>query len=48
MSLDYSRAGELLLTRVAVVSSHPFVAECCVVGLPDELKGEVKKEPLSG
>lgn len=24
-----------------VVASHPFVAECCVVGLPDELKGSV-------
>lgn len=31
------RLGTSLLEQV--VSSHPFVAECCVVGLPDELKG---------
>lgn len=24
-----------------VVASHPYVAECCVVGLPDEIKGHV-------
>lgn len=23
------------------ISSHPAVAECCVIGLPDELKGHV-------
>lgn len=23
------------------MASHPFVAECCIVGLPDELKGHV-------
>ncbi|KAM0788588.1 hypothetical protein ACM66B_001710 [Microbotryomycetes sp. NB124-2] len=33
------RLGTSLLEQV--VSAHPAVAECCVVGLPDELKGHV-------
>lgn len=33
------RLGTSLLEQV--VTSHPLVAECCVVGLPDELKGHV-------
>ncbi|ORY72401.1 putative amp-binding enzyme [Leucosporidium creatinivorum] len=33
------RLGTSLLEQV--VSAHPLVAECCVVGLPDELKGHV-------
>ncbi|KAK4702650.1 propionyl-CoA synthetase, partial [Phenoliferia sp. Uapishka_3] len=31
------RLGTSLLEQV--VASHPYVSECCVVGLPDELKG---------
>lgn len=34
------RLGTSLIEQV--VASHPFVAECCVVGLPDELKGHVR------
>jgi len=36
-------AGHRLSTGAVeeVVASHPAVAECAVVGLPDELKGEV-------
>ncbi|KAL8276541.1 hypothetical protein RQP46_011031 [Phenoliferia psychrophenolica] len=33
------RLGTSLLEQV--VASHPFVSECCVVGLPDALKGHV-------
>lgn len=40
------RLGTSLLEQV--VSSHPFVAECCVVGLPDELKGELHYLYFSG
>ena len=34
-------AGHRLSTSLIeqVVSSHPLIAECCVVGRPDELKG---------
>lgn len=42
-SLDFlSCAGHRLGTSLLeqVVASHPYVAECCVVGLPDELKGK--------
>lgn len=33
------RLGTSLIEQV--ISSHEFVAECCVVGLPDEIKGHV-------
>jgi len=33
------RLGTSLIEQV--VASHPFVSECCVVGLPDEMKGHV-------